>query len=197
VFSQKVGVLPEKMFNSLLNDRLVAKGTVLEFITNLFKVGAGAPQGLPSSQAAAAAGPRHGATCRSLPGPQLPARPEGPTCRPACPPLSLSSPCAPPLNPALQLAEHPLHGCPPYAPLQEYLKDATVDDLVALLTKAKVAHRLLEFFPPSKRSHADLSATFKVLAAAPSSSPAPRQLTRHAATHPRLAVAAAAAIECS
>jgi hypothetical protein len=38
VFSQKVGVLPEKMFTALLNDRLVAKGTVLEFITNLFKV---------------------------------------------------------------------------------------------------------------------------------------------------------------
>ena len=40
----------------------------------------------------------------------------------------------------------------------------TVEELVALLTKAKVAHRLLEFFPPSKRNPADLSSHFKVRA---------------------------------
>lgn len=81
VFSTKVGLLQEKMFNALLNDRLVAKGTVLEFITNLFK---------------------------------------------------------------------------------EYLaQDTTIEDLVALLTKAKVAHRLLDFFPPGKRNLHDLSAHFK------------------------------------
>ncbi len=55
VFSQKVGVLPEKTFAALTNDRLVAKGTVLEFITNLFKVGCGLSSALTSTTCASAA----------------------------------------------------------------------------------------------------------------------------------------------
>ncbi len=37
VFSTKVGVVPENIFQPLLNDRLVAKGTILDFITDFFK----------------------------------------------------------------------------------------------------------------------------------------------------------------
>lgn len=36
-FSHKLGVLPENVFGALLNDRLVAKGTVLDFTTHFFK----------------------------------------------------------------------------------------------------------------------------------------------------------------
>lgn len=38
VFQQKL-CLPENVLSTLLNDRLVAKGTVLEFITTFFQVG--------------------------------------------------------------------------------------------------------------------------------------------------------------
>ena len=38
VFSTKVAVLPENVFSALLNDRLVAKGTVLELFTTFLQV---------------------------------------------------------------------------------------------------------------------------------------------------------------
>lgn len=37
-FSLKVGVMPENIFASLLSDRLVAKGTVLEVMCIFFQV---------------------------------------------------------------------------------------------------------------------------------------------------------------
>jgi hypothetical protein len=41
VFSYKLGALPENVLTTLLNDRLVAKGTVCEFITTFFQVRGG------------------------------------------------------------------------------------------------------------------------------------------------------------
>eukprot|EP00877_Chromochloris_zofingiensis_P004066 jgi/Chrzof1/13660/Cz08g07040.t1 len=79
VFQQKL-CLPENVLSTLLNDRLVAKGTVLEFITTFFQI---------------------------------------------------------------------------------YLSVAPLEDLVALLTKARVVNRLLEFMPPSKRSVEDFNAHFR------------------------------------
>ncbi len=38
VFQQKLGALPENVLPKLLNDRLVAKGTVLDFVTTFFQV---------------------------------------------------------------------------------------------------------------------------------------------------------------
>jgi hypothetical protein len=38
VFAHKLGALPENVLTTLLNDRLVLKGTVLEFITTFFTV---------------------------------------------------------------------------------------------------------------------------------------------------------------
>jgi hypothetical protein len=37
VFSEKLGVLPERIFESMFNDRLVAKGTILLMVTEIFK----------------------------------------------------------------------------------------------------------------------------------------------------------------
>ena len=37
VFSEKLGVLPDRIFESMFNDRLVAKGTILAVITDIFK----------------------------------------------------------------------------------------------------------------------------------------------------------------
>ena len=37
VFSMKVGVLPDRVLMSLMNDRMVAKGTILEFVTDFFQ----------------------------------------------------------------------------------------------------------------------------------------------------------------
>lgn len=37
VFSMKIGVLPDRVLMSLMNDRMIAKGTILEFITWFFK----------------------------------------------------------------------------------------------------------------------------------------------------------------
>lgn len=79
-FAHKLGILPENMFMTLLNDRLVAKGTILEFATTFFK---------------------------------------------------------------------------------EFLAKDSVDDLVAILSKGKVATRLVDFFPPAKRSPAAMAAHFK------------------------------------
>lgn len=38
-FSYKLGCLPENVLQTLLNDRLVAKGSVLGFVTTFFQVG--------------------------------------------------------------------------------------------------------------------------------------------------------------
>lgn len=37
IFSNKLGVLPEKVFESLENDRMIAKGTVMEFLTEFLR----------------------------------------------------------------------------------------------------------------------------------------------------------------
>ena len=37
MFALKVGVLPDRVLLALLNDRIIAKGSVLEFVTFLFK----------------------------------------------------------------------------------------------------------------------------------------------------------------
>jgi hypothetical protein len=39
VFSYKLGALPENVLQTLLNDRLVAKGSVMHFMTTFFQVG--------------------------------------------------------------------------------------------------------------------------------------------------------------
>lgn len=80
VFALKIGVNAENIFNALFIDRLIAKGTILEFFTTF---------------------------------------------------------------------------------VQEFLKKDSVEDLVSVFTKGKVAHRLVEYFPPSKRSTADFNAHFK------------------------------------
>lgn len=41
VFSYKLGALPENVLQTLLNDRLVAKGSVMHFMTTFFQVGVG------------------------------------------------------------------------------------------------------------------------------------------------------------
>lgn len=80
VLQYKIAVLPDNIFAAMLNDRLVAKGTVLEVLT-LF--------------------------------------------------------------------------------LQEYLVKESMDELVAILFKARVANRLLDFMPPTKRTVADFNEHFK------------------------------------
>jgi hypothetical protein len=42
-----------------------------------------------------------------------------------------------------------------------YLVKETLEDLVTLLTKARVVNRLLDFMPPNKRSLEDFNAHFK------------------------------------
>jgi hypothetical protein len=79
VFSYKLGALPENVLQTLLNDRLVAKGSVMHFVTTFF---------------------------------------------------------------------------------QTYLGKESLDDLVTLLTKARVVDRLMEFMPPSKRNLEDFSKHF-------------------------------------
>jgi len=86
VFSYKLGALPENVLTTLLNDRLVAKGTVCDFITTFFQV---------------------------------------------------------------------------------YLAKENLEDLVTLLTKARVVNRLLDFMPPSKRSLDDFNAHFKAAGMGP------------------------------
>ena len=80
MFTEKIGILPEEVLESLLNDRLVAKGTVLEVLTAI---------------------------------------------------------------------------------IREFLKHSSIDELVVLLTKAKVAHRLLDFFPPGRQTEAAFEEHFK------------------------------------
>ena len=81
IFVLKIGVLPERVLLPLLNDRMVAKGTILAFVTDFFV---------------------------------------------------------------------------------DFLATESVDDLVALLKKAKMDDRLSEFFPPSQRTPELLNAHFKV-----------------------------------
>jgi len=69
--SMRIGVLPENILSALANDRLIQRGTILEFITAFF---------------------------------------------------------------------------------QDFLSASSLDELVAILTRAKVAGRLFDFFPPQKRS---------------------------------------------
>lgn len=45
--------------------------------------------------------------------------------------------------------------------MQTYLAKEQLDDLVTLLTKARVVNRLLDFMPPSKRSLEDFSSHFR------------------------------------
>lgn len=85
IFATKVGVLPERVFVTMLNDRLVAKGTILAFFTALVK---------------------------------------------------------------------------------DFLETEKVEDLAQILAKAKMEERLVEYFPPSKRTEGDLEKHFKVWAQA-------------------------------
>jgi len=80
IFSNKLGVLPEPVFESLENDRMIAKGTVAEFLTEF---------------------------------------------------------------------------------LREYLTKCSMEDLVILLKKGKLEHRLTEFFPPEKRTPEKFNQHFK------------------------------------
>eukprot|EP00983_Pelagomonas_calceolata_P034322 1075592-Pelagomonas_calceolata.AAC.6 len=45
---------------------------------------------------------------------------------------------------------------------QEFLAKDSIDDLVAILTRAKVVNRLMEFMPQSKRTPEEFQAHFKV-----------------------------------
>lgn len=45
--------------------------------------------------------------------------------------------------------------------LQTYLTKESLDDLVTTLTKGRVAHRLLDLMPPSKRTLEDFSTHFR------------------------------------
>lgn len=45
---------------------------------------------------------------------------------------------------------------------QEFLAKDTLEDLVSLLTKAKIAHRLTDFAPPGKRAFPEFRAHLKV-----------------------------------
>ena len=48
-----------------------------------------------------------------------------------------------------------------------YLAKENLDDLVTLLTKARVVNRLLDFMPPSKRSLDDFNTHFKAAGMGP------------------------------
>lgn len=80
IFSLKVGVLPENILGHWFNDRLVTKGTMLEFVTTFF---------------------------------------------------------------------------------QEFLVAGSMDDLVSILRKGKIVNRLMEFFPPNKRTLDEFNAHFQ------------------------------------
>ncbi len=54
--------------------------------------------------------------------------------------------CLPALSVSLSSSPWVVAGC------QVFLSKDSLDDLVTLLTKARVVDRLLEFMPPSKRS---------------------------------------------
>jgi len=80
MFTEKIAIQAEEVLESLLNDRLVAKGTVLEVLTHI---------------------------------------------------------------------------------MSEFLQHAPIEELITLLTRAKVAHRLLDFFPPGRQNEAALEDHFK------------------------------------
>ena len=84
--SMRIGVLPENVLSALANDRLVQRGTILEFITIFF---------------------------------------------------------------------------------QDFLSGSTLDELVTLLTRAKVAAQLFDFFPPQKRSWSAMAEHFNPAGLAP------------------------------
>jgi hypothetical protein len=48
--------------------------------------------------------------------------------------------------------------------MQDFLATDSMDELVALLKKAKLDERLIELFPPHKRTLADFDAHFQVRA---------------------------------
>lgn len=77
--SMRLGVLPENVLSALANDRLIQRGTILEFITVFF---------------------------------------------------------------------------------QSYLSESSLDELVALLTRGKIAARLFDYFPPQKRTWAAMDEHF-------------------------------------
>lgn len=81
-FAVKIGVQPDRVLLALMNDRMVAKGVILQFVTEFFK---------------------------------------------------------------------------------DFLSSEGIDDLVALLGKAKLESRLLEFFPPHKRTAEEFESHFKVI----------------------------------
>jgi hypothetical protein len=80
-FAIKLGVQPDRVLLALLNDRMVAKGIILQFATEFFK---------------------------------------------------------------------------------DFLSTESIDDLVSLLVKAKLESRLMDFFPPHKRTLEEFEAHFKV-----------------------------------
>jgi hypothetical protein len=82
VFTEKLGVLPDRIFEAMFNDRLVAKGTILQVVTDIFQY------------------------------------------------------CIQIMN-------------------------GSVDELVSLLSKAKVADRLLEYFPPGQQTEEAFRAHFE------------------------------------
>ena len=89
-FAMKLGVQPDRVLQSMLNDRMVAKGLILQYATTFF---------------------------------------------------------------------------------QDYLSSESIDDLVALLRKARLDTHLLDLFPPQKRTLKDLDEHFKV-GCSPSNLPA-------------------------
>ena len=79
-FSEKLGVLPDRIFEAMFNDRLVAKGTILAVVTDIFET---------------------------------------------------------------------------------YIARTNFDELCVLLTRAKVADRLLEYFPPGQQKEEAFKAHFE------------------------------------
>jgi hypothetical protein len=143
VFASKLA-LPENVLNTLLNDRLVAKGTVLDFITTFFQVRAG--RGRAGATAERRRGAAPGARASAARGRARAARAGRP--RPA-PPSSLL--------PAMSTRVIPPSRPPKY---QVYLSKESLDDLKTMLTKAKIVNRLEELMPPSKRGPGDFAAHF-------------------------------------
>jgi len=49
-----------------------------------------------------------------------------------------------------------------FSPMQEFLAKDSMDDLVSILTRAKVVNRMLDFMPQSKRTPEEFQAHYKV-----------------------------------
>ncbi len=74
------------------------------------------------------------------------------------------------------------------SPPQEYLSKDSLEDLVSMLSKAHVAHRLLDFAPPTKRTPAELHAMLTVrgparMALCRDPEPGSREASLHADAH--------------